>query len=245
VLVAGEDRGVTPLTVSNLPTGRTVVEIRLAGYHPWARELVLFPGANADTALLQRTEVTTASLAVDSDPPGANIELDGRAVGRTPAALRDVPIGRHQVKLSKDGYEPFSTAIALNPGIESAVQGLLRPRVSTARTDPANESRTPLGGTTLPGGTARPPELTQGGARVTYSVSLRRGWAEVFVDDETVNRNITGVFSISLAPGTHRFRVRNEAAGIDVILPYEVRSGDRAKALLLDVERKAVVPRTN
>lgn len=272
VLVGGEERGVTPLTVPDLPAGRTVVEIHLAGYHPWARELVLFPGENADTAILQRTEITTASLAVDSDPPGASIGLDGRAMGRTPATLRDLPIGRHRVQLTLDGYEPFSTSIVLNPGEESTVQGFLRRPAAAERTDrtPGRTTSpggaTPPGGTTSPGGTApggtgpggtapsggsegrgglSPSGGSDSGMKQTYSVSLRRGWAEVFVDDETVNRNITGVFSISLAPGTHRFRVRNEAAGIDVILSYEVRSGDRAQALLLDVERKAVVPRTN
>jgi hypothetical protein len=68
--------------------------------------------------------------------------------------------------------------------------------------------------------------------------------SEADLDDETINRNNLGVFKISLAPGIHRFRVRNEAAGIDVVLTYDVHSGDKANALILDLERKAVVPVT-
>jgi hypothetical protein len=230
VQIGGIDRGRTPLSVPDLPSGRTMVEIRLAGYHPWARELVLFPGENSDTAVLQRAEITTGTLSVDSEPVGASIELDGKAAGATPAVFNDLPAGRHRVKLSKSGYGEFATSIQLSPGGESPVQAVLR-RLDEPKPPPP------------PPVDDRADDREVEGVKRTYSVSLRRGYAEVFVDDETVNRNITGNFSITLAPGRHRFRVRNEARGIDVVLTYEVRSSDDAKALILDVEGKAVVPK--
>lgn len=55
-------------------------------------------------------------LLVHSSPPGATVELDGRAVGVTPLAVPGVADGRHQVRIVLDGYEPIDRAITVDPG---------------------------------------------------------------------------------------------------------------------------------
>lgn len=53
----------------------------------------------------------TGSLQVESDPPGAEVYLDGvRQTGRTPLELKDLIPGPHVVTFSRRGYQP-STAI--------------------------------------------------------------------------------------------------------------------------------------
>ena len=69
------------------------------------------------------------------------------------------------------------------------------------------------------------------------------GWAEVRVDGESTNRNMTGSFSMRLTGGKHRFQVVNADAGVDVVLRYEVKAGDSNNILLLDYERGSVRPR--
>ncbi len=44
------------------------------------------------------------ALAVDTDPAGARLFIDGRYAGETPAELVDLPSGTHRVRLEKRGY---------------------------------------------------------------------------------------------------------------------------------------------
>jgi hypothetical protein len=46
------------------------------------------------------------NVAIESDPPGATIYLDGKAVGATPQKLRISRDSSHTVYLKKEGYRP-------------------------------------------------------------------------------------------------------------------------------------------
>ena len=50
------------------------------------------------------------SLAVDSDPVGALVSIDGRVVGATPLLLKAVPAGSRVVRIESHGYERWSFA---------------------------------------------------------------------------------------------------------------------------------------
>jgi serine/threonine protein kinase len=68
--------------------------------------------ALAATLLARRSLVVTATGYVDSlsDPPGAEIVLDGKVVGRTPYTF-EVPAGTHEIEYRKDGYYPAQATI--------------------------------------------------------------------------------------------------------------------------------------
>lgn len=51
-----------------------------------------------------------ASLVVDSNVPGADIEIDGSFVGSTPSTLSVTP-GQHTVSVKKNGYEGWSRSM--------------------------------------------------------------------------------------------------------------------------------------
>lgn len=54
------------------------------------------------------------SIAVDSEPPGARIFLDGKDTGKvTPAELKNVPVGKHEVTLEAEGYESQTKSVAV------------------------------------------------------------------------------------------------------------------------------------
>jgi PEGA domain len=57
-----------------------------------------------------------ASLLIESDPPGADVELDGKFVGNTPTTLHLKP-GDYTVVVKKEGFQPWSrkvTALSAN-----------------------------------------------------------------------------------------------------------------------------------
>jgi hypothetical protein len=101
VFVDGAKRGSTPLTLQ-LPAGSHVVELRRKGS---TRQFTLDVGPGAE--LSQRVDWSnvkpTGSLAITSEPSGANIIVDGKKRGVTPMTISDLPTGSHTVVL--DGKE--------------------------------------------------------------------------------------------------------------------------------------------
>jgi hypothetical protein len=81
----------------------------------------------AASALRTRLEAYVtgpARLAVRSTPAGAAVELDGRALGRTPLE-REVPPGAHTLRLRRDGYAPVERTLALVADVGENVEATL------------------------------------------------------------------------------------------------------------------------
>jgi serine/threonine protein kinase len=62
-------------------------------------------------------------LLVRSTPSGAAVFLNGRDVGRTPVALRDLETGTHGLRVVRDGYAPDERRVVLSP--ERPVQSII------------------------------------------------------------------------------------------------------------------------
>jgi len=56
-----------------------------------------------------------ASLAVDSTPPGADVEIDGAFVGNTPSTI-SVTAGSHRVAVKKKGFADWSKTLSVTGG---------------------------------------------------------------------------------------------------------------------------------
>lgn len=80
-----------------------------------------------DAKLLSATATTTASsapppitaqqaqLQISSEPPGADIELDGNYIGSTPSAV-GATAGQHQVSITKTGFKTWERKITVSTG---------------------------------------------------------------------------------------------------------------------------------
>ncbi|MBI5509693.1 MAG: PEGA domain-containing protein [Deltaproteobacteria bacterium] len=72
---------------------------------------------------------TAARLEVESDPPGANVRLDGVAVGATPVAVAAVaPSVTHTVAVVLDGFDDQELEVTLSPGQTRALRVALTAR---------------------------------------------------------------------------------------------------------------------
>jgi hypothetical protein len=223
VLINGVDKGLTPADLIDLSPGRIHVELRLAGYQPWSKDLLLTAEGTADTIVLQKAADTMASVRVESSPKGATIALDERGTGeKTPATLTGLQPGRHTIRLELAGYEPTGTRVELRAGEQAQVKLQLQP----------------TGGPDEPVPPPPPPKPK----RITYSVSAKP-WALVYVDSDPVPRGESGPFKIPLAPGLHHFRCVNEANGTDVLLSRDLPSGDTSTILILDWQNGRITAR--
>jgi PEGA domain len=75
-----------------------------------------FGAAPPETAAaLASTAPTQASLAIDSTPPGADIESDGAFVGNTPSTVSVAP-GSHQIAVKKKGFTDWTKTLNVTGG---------------------------------------------------------------------------------------------------------------------------------
>ena len=56
------------------------------------------------------------TLMAVSDPPGGTLLIDGAKSGRTPATVRELSLGPHEVEIDLDGYRPFTQTVVVAEG---------------------------------------------------------------------------------------------------------------------------------
>jgi hypothetical protein len=121
VFVDGHGGGETPATVRDLARGPHQVRLVREGYTTVERRVVITaaqptvtltaPMVRTPPAVPARTE---APLAIESKPSGAVVFLDGRQVGTTPLAFPLVKIGAHAVRMTLEGYRPWSSSVEVS-----------------------------------------------------------------------------------------------------------------------------------
>jgi hypothetical protein len=72
-------------------------------------------------------------LRVESQPPGADLFLDGRPAGKTPVTIQRLKGGEHVLEFRLEGHVSETRRIAYEPGKSEAVRVELKPRVGLLR----------------------------------------------------------------------------------------------------------------
>jgi hypothetical protein len=73
------------------------------------------PPASPQAQNAPAPSLTTAEIAVMSNPSGADIELDGTFVGNTPSAI-GVAAGDHMIHITKSGFKPWDRQVRVTTG---------------------------------------------------------------------------------------------------------------------------------
>jgi serine/threonine protein kinase len=140
VVVDGSRQGVTPATLKNLSKGAHKVRVELDGYVAENRSVTITddrlqtlsmelgpvraarapraPRVPDDRVAVTPARTTAVSsfagvLIVESLPPGAEVFVDGKAVGITPLVLARVNAGEHAVRLEREGYRRWSASVRI------------------------------------------------------------------------------------------------------------------------------------
>ncbi len=104
-----------PITVA---AGRRRVEVRADSFLPFRREVIVAGGVEVELSVeLVRAPAQSGVIIVELDVPGAEITLDGEAVGTSPL---DRPIvadpGRHVLEAARPGYETAGRVVEVELG---------------------------------------------------------------------------------------------------------------------------------
>jgi serine/threonine-protein kinase len=99
---------ITPFTLSGVNPGQHAVAVSKAGYSTDTRTIEVASG----TKLFVVTHLAQllATLAVSSNPAGANVYVDGKDTGKTTPAQVSVDKGQHVVVVRKSGYIDETTS---------------------------------------------------------------------------------------------------------------------------------------
>ena len=68
--------------------------------------------------------VKAGELEVKSEPSGAKVYVDGKQVGETPLVLSDIKMGRHLVRVTKEGYDSYEVLEQIATGRKKVIANL-------------------------------------------------------------------------------------------------------------------------
>ncbi|MDI7269944.1 MAG: PEGA domain-containing protein [Myxococcota bacterium] len=100
VSIDGREIGAAPVEVEVEP-GTHAIAVAMPGFRPNAVETHVAAGEAVVVAMALEAEARRpahGTLSCSSDPPGANVSIDGKAAGRTPVAAAFVPEGERLVR---------------------------------------------------------------------------------------------------------------------------------------------------
>ncbi len=111
VLVDGERVGATPMALELLQ-GEHSLTLQLPTYRDWQQDLVVQAEDQVDLGTVQM-QSAAGTVAVTTQPSGANVTLDGVFQGQTPITLELKPEHPHRVDFFKPGFQRHSENIQL------------------------------------------------------------------------------------------------------------------------------------
>jgi formylglycine-generating enzyme required for sulfatase activity len=114
VSVDGEVAGKTPLVDLPLPEGDHLLRVEEARHLPLEQPLTV-TGRNIRQQVQLELAPAWAQVKIDSQPPGANILVDGESAGQTPASV-DILQGEHQLMLQLPTFADWQQSVRVKAG---------------------------------------------------------------------------------------------------------------------------------
>jgi hypothetical protein len=116
-------------TITGILPGPRTVKLCLVGYSDWSETVLVTVGEQSYVHATLTPIPTTGAISVKSEPPGANIGLDGVAINAlTPYTIPNVAAGPHKLVLALKGYLDWSADVQVASGETAEKNALLIPR---------------------------------------------------------------------------------------------------------------------
>ena len=233
VIVDGQDRGVTPITLFDLQPGRHHLKYRLSGYQERDRFFNTSEGP-----VIEKSEVLQeikGLLLVRSDPAGATIVINGESKGLTPRFIPDLAAkDTYVLKLRKAGYleqvvnlsfngrEPkvIDEKLVLDSGVINIISD---PPGAEVTVNGISRGKAPVLVKGVPKGRATVKFALEGFADEVRELAMRPG------DNQTLSvalQALPGTLHLVSVPEGARFYVNNEARGVSPLAIPGLKPGE-------------------
>jgi TonB family protein len=151
VLIDGQERGSSPLALDALPLGTYRIRIEQTGFEPEEVEASITaeaPAASLDIALRPQAPAAPATpkpalFRVRSEPPGAQVAIDGKDVGVTPIDRVQVTAGSRVVRVLREGYLPWEDTFRARAGRTETIDAVLTAKPSQPEPEPVEAEPAP------------------------------------------------------------------------------------------------------
>lgn len=120
LFVNGEYRGVTPVTIPDLPVGDQVISVSSPGYQNLTTQVIVKEGALTEVSISLPDE--KGSIYVNTTPAGAEVLTDGNHSGQSPILVSGLAPGNHTLEASKAGYNTTRQEVKVIGGHMVVVQ---------------------------------------------------------------------------------------------------------------------------
>jgi hypothetical protein len=120
VLLDGSPLGNTDMNASNIEPGKRKIEIQKDCFKVKTAEVMIKAGQQVSMNL--KLEPSCGGISATSDPSSADILIDSKPVGITPAEVMGISEGKHQITIRKDGFQDWQEGIIVKTGKTVAVK---------------------------------------------------------------------------------------------------------------------------
>lgn len=115
IFVNSEKKGVRSWT-GDLEAGSYIIECRMKDHKTVKVEKNITAEMSGQTIRLEVPEPLTGMLVLSSTPPMADIFIDGERKGETPMRFNKLTVGKHSLRLVKQGYKSISKSFNIEDG---------------------------------------------------------------------------------------------------------------------------------
>lgn len=121
IWVNNEKKGVRSWT-GPLGKGTYKIECKLANHENSVVSQEITSALDGQTITLPAPIPIYGSLNIESTPNYATIYIDGKPVGETPKFVKELLIGQHELKLTKEGYADHIETLKIKKGKQNTVK---------------------------------------------------------------------------------------------------------------------------
>jgi len=179
---------ITPFTLMGLSPGKHIIYVSKSGYSSEMRSVDVAAGSKS--SLLLHLSPVNALVVVNSAPPGADVIMDGRSIGKVTPVQFAVEKGNHTVLLRKQGYLDETVTADLGPGQNFQYSPVLRALGNTSDMRTVGKLNKLFG---------RGGESTAGMGSI--SVHTQPKGAQVAINQQVLDK--TSPVDVMLGPGTY------------------------------------------
>jgi diacylglycerol kinase family enzyme len=195
IYLDGKEVGTTPDTIRSISQGTHEIEVQMEGHEKWKRSVKVNVGKEKVlTALLQ---IKTGSILIESKPSKARIYLDGEEAGKTPANLKSIGHGTHEVEVRMDGYEVWSESVIVEENIEKTITAALQMKTGSViiESTPAKADIF-LDGKEIGKTPVSVKPIVPGRHNVEVRMDGYEVWSESVIVEEDIEKTITAALQI-------------------------------------------------
>jgi hypothetical protein len=129
ITLDGQPRGVTTMVIDDVPAGMHQIEIRAEGdgLRPFSQQVLVQAGQRATVSATLRTQqVSTGSIAVITDVPGAEVRINGQPLPVGTFSRDGLAPGNYVVQVIAPSHRPFRTEVQVQAGQTTSVDAQLQ-----------------------------------------------------------------------------------------------------------------------